>query len=64
MLKDTETRKELSTSTEVEGEGAEDRMVQRAIGKPIRQDTKSVSSLDLQVDFQVDVDVPCRLKIV
>ena len=43
LLKETETRKELSTSTEVEGEGAEDRMVRRATGKPIRQDTKTVS---------------------
>ena len=48
MLKQTEDRKELSTSTEVEGEGEEEKMVRKATGKPVRQEKKDVS--------------PCRLK--
>ena len=52
LLKETETRKELSTSTEVEGEGVEDRMVWRATGKPIRQDTKTVSRPRFRLDLQ------------
>ena len=45
MLRDTEERKELSTSTEVEGETAEEKMVRRAQGKPTRQPTQNVSFL-------------------
>ena len=48
MLKQTEDRKELSTSTEIEGEGEEEKMVRKATGQPVRQDKKDVS--------------PCRLK--
>ena len=48
MLKQTEDRKELSTSTEIEGEGEEDKMVRKATGQPVRQEKKDVS--------------PCRLK--
>ena len=36
MLCDTEEWKELSTSTEVEGETAEEKMVRCTQGKPIR----------------------------
>ena len=43
MLKETEDRRELSTSTEIEGEGHEDKMMRHATGKPTRQDTKTVS---------------------
>ena len=50
MLKETEDRKELSTSTEIEGEGAKERMMRRATGQPTRQDTRTVSRL--QLDFQ------------
>ena len=50
MLKETEDRRELSTSTEIEGEGHEDKMVRRATGQPTRQDTKTVSRARLDVD--------------
>ena len=62
MLKETADRRELSTSTEMEGEGPEEKMVRRATGQPTRQDTKTVSRARLDVDL--DVDVPCRLKLV
>ena len=41
MLKETVQRKELSTSTEVEGEGEEEKM-RRADPGAVRQDTKEV----------------------
>ena len=62
MLKETEDRRELSTSTEIEREGQEEKMMRRATGQPTRQDTKTVSRARLEVD--VDVDVPCHLKLV
>ena len=52
MLRDTEERKELSTSTEVEGETAEDKMIRHTQGNPTRQPTQNVSVLRLL----------CRLK--
>ena len=36
--------------------------MRRATGQPTRQDTKTVSRARLDVDL--DVDVPCRLKLV
>ena len=42
MLKETVQRKELSTSTEVEGEGKEEKMMRRADPGAVRQDTKEV----------------------
>ena len=60
MLKETADRRELSSSTEIEGEGPEEKMVRRATGQPTRQDTNTVSRARLDVD----VDVPCRLKLV
>ena len=60
MLKETEDRRQLSTSTEIEGEGHKDKMMRRATGQPTRQDTETVSRARLDVD----VDVPCRLKLV
>ena len=42
MLKETVQRKELSTSTEVEGEGEEEKMMTRADPGAVRQDTKEV----------------------
>ena len=60
MLKETADRRELSTSTEMEGEGPEEKMMRHATGQPIRQDTKTVSRARLDVD----VDVPYRLKLV
>ena len=42
MLKDTVQRKELSTSTEVEGEEEQAKMVRRADPGAVRQDTKEV----------------------
>ena len=50
MLQETEDWRELSTSTEIEGEGHEDKMVRRATGQPTRQDTKTVSRARLDVD--------------
>ena len=47
MLRDTEEHKELSTSTEVEGETAEEKMVRCTQGKPTRQPTQNVSFLRL-----------------
>ena len=49
MLKETKDRRELSTSTEIEGEGHEEKMKRVATGKPTRQDTKTVSR-DLKLD--------------
>ena len=43
MLKETADRRELSTSTEIEGEGPEEKKMRRATGQPTRQDTKTVS---------------------
>ena len=43
MLKETADRRELSTSTEMEGEGPEEKTMRRATGQPTRQDTKTVS---------------------
>ena len=60
MLKETADWRELSTSTEMEGEGPEEKMMRRATGQPTRQDTKTVRRARLDVD----VDVPCRLKLV
>ena len=62
MLKETADRRELSTFTEIEGEGPKEKMMRCATGQPTRQDTKTVSRARLDVD--VDVDVPCRLKLV
>ena len=62
MLKETADQRELSTSTEIEGEGPEEKMVRHATGQPTRQDTKTVSRARLDVDL--DVDVPCHLKLV
>ena len=62
MLKETADRRELSTSTEIEGERPKEKMLRRATGQPTRQDTNTVSRARLHVD--VDVDVPCRLKLV
>ena len=42
MLKETVQRKELSTSTEVEEEGEEEKMMRRANPGAVRQDTKEV----------------------
>ena len=60
MLKETADRRELSTSTEMEGEGPEEKMMRHATGQPTRQDTKTVSRARLDVD----VDVQCHLKLV
>ena len=49
MLKETEDQRELSTSTEIEGEGHEEKMKRCATGQPTRQDTKTVSR-DLKLD--------------
>ena len=62
MLKETADWRELSTSTEMEGEGPEEKMMRRATGQPTRQDTKTVSRARLDVDL--DVDVPYCLKLV
>ena len=62
MLKETADRTELSTSTEIEGGGPEEKMMRCATGQPTRQDTKTVSRARLDVD--VDVDVPCCLKLI
>ena len=62
MLKETADRRELSTSIEMEAEGPEEKMMRRATGQPTRQDIKTVSRARLDVDL--DVDVPCRLKLV
>ena len=53
MLRDTEERKELSTSTEVEGETAEEKMVRRTQGKPTRQPTQNVSFLIDPVSLEI-----------
>ena len=42
MLKETVERKELSTSTEVEGETREERMIRKTLVKDMRQDTGQV----------------------
>ena len=42
MLRDTVERKELSTSTEVEGESKEERMIRKTLVKEMRQDTGQV----------------------
>ena len=42
MLKETVQMKELSTSTEVEEEGEEEKMMRRADLGAVRQDTKEV----------------------
>ena len=55
MLKEIEDWRELSTSTEIEGEGHEEKMKRCAIGQPTRQDTKTVSRARLDVDLDVDV---------
>ena len=60
MLKETADQRELFTSTEMEGEGPEEKMMRCATGQPTRQDTKTVSRARLDVD----VDVPCHLKLV
>ena len=60
MLKETAERRELCTSTEIEGEGPKEKMKKRATGQPTRHDTKTVSRARLDVD----VDVPCHLKLV
>ena len=62
MLKETADQREFSTSTEIEGEGPKEKMMRRATGQPTRQDSKTVSRARLDVDL--DVDVPCRLKLV
>ena len=55
MLKEIEDWRELSTSTEIEGEGHEEKMKRHATGQPTRQDTKTVSKARLDVDIDVDV---------
>ena len=42
MLKKTVQRKELSSSTEVQGEGEEEKMMRKADPGAVRQDTKEV----------------------
>ena len=42
MLKETVERKELSTSTEVEGETREERVIRKMLVKDMRQDTGQV----------------------
>ena len=42
MIKDTVERKELSTSTEIEGESKEERMIRKTLVKEMRQDTGKV----------------------
>ena len=42
ILKETVERKELSTSTEVEGESREERMIRKMLVKDMRQDTGQV----------------------
>ena len=42
MLRDTVERKELSTSTEIEGESKEERMIRKTLVKDMRQDTGQV----------------------
>ena len=42
ILKETVERKELSTSTEVEGETREERMIRKMLVKDMRQDTGQV----------------------
>ena len=53
MLKETVQRKELSTSTEVEGEGEEEKMVRRADPGAVRQDTKEVDRSSVS-NFKID----------
>ena len=43
MLKETVERKELLTSTEVEGETREERMIRKMLVKDMRQDTGQVA---------------------
>ena len=43
MLKETVARKELSTSTEVEGKTTEKRMIRKTLVKEMRQDTGQVA---------------------
>ena len=64
MLKETADRRELPTSTEIEQEGPEEKMMRRATDQPTRQDTKTLSRARLDVDLDLDVDVPCCLKLV
>ena len=42
MLKETVERKELLTSTEVEGDTREERMIRKTLVKDIREDTGQV----------------------
>ena len=42
MIKDTVERKELSTSTEIEGETKEEKMIRKTLVKQMRQDTGQV----------------------
>ena len=42
MLKETVERKELSTSTEIEGKTREERMIRKMSVKDMRQDTSQV----------------------
>ena len=42
MLQETVARKELLTSTEVEGETREERMIRKTLVKEMRQDTGQV----------------------
>ena len=42
MLKETVERKELLTSTEIEGRTREERMIRKTLVKDIRQDTGQV----------------------
>ena len=43
MLKETVERKELSTSTEIEGESREERMIRNMLVKDMRQDTGQIA---------------------
>ena len=45
MLRETVEHKELSTSTEIEGESNEQKMIQQAQGKATRQDTKELGTI-------------------
>ena len=53
MLREMEERKELLTSTEVEGETAEEKMIRRTEGKPTWQPTQNVSVLRLLYHLKI-----------
>ena len=64
MLKETVQRKELSTSTEVEGEREEEKMMRRADPGAVRQDTKEVDLFrSIFLISNVSVARLCHLKM-